>query len=53
MFDKAAMAESLEGVGKATMAGTYKAQERASGWVRVGAHKTPISCTNMSSTCIK
>jgi hypothetical protein len=34
MFDEAAMAEPWDGVGKATMAGTHKAQEGASGWVR-------------------
>jgi hypothetical protein len=34
MFDEAAMAESWDGVGKAVMAGTHKAQEGASGWVR-------------------
>jgi hypothetical protein len=28
------MAEPLDGVGKATMAGTHNAQEGASGWVR-------------------
>jgi hypothetical protein len=33
MFSDAAMAEWWEGVGKAMMAGTHKAQERASGWV--------------------
>jgi hypothetical protein len=31
MFDEAAMAESWDGVGKAAMAGTHKAQEGASG----------------------
>jgi hypothetical protein len=31
MFDEAAMAEPWDGVGKATMAGTHKAQEGASG----------------------
>jgi hypothetical protein len=30
-----AMAEPWDGVGKATMAGTHKAQEGASGWVRL------------------
>jgi hypothetical protein len=34
MFGEAAMAEPWDGVGKATMAGTHKAQEEASGWVR-------------------
>jgi hypothetical protein len=34
MFGEAAMAELLDGVGKAAMAGTHKAQEGASGWVR-------------------
>jgi hypothetical protein len=34
MFGEAAMAEPLDGVAKATMAGTHKAQEGASGWVR-------------------
>jgi hypothetical protein len=30
---EAAMAEPWDGVGKAAMAGTHKAQEGASGWV--------------------
>jgi hypothetical protein len=34
MFGEAAMAESLDGVGKAAMAGTHKAQEGSFGWVR-------------------
>jgi hypothetical protein len=34
MFDEAAMAEPWDGVGKDAMAGTHKAQEGASGWVR-------------------
>jgi hypothetical protein len=34
MFGEAAMAELSDGVGKAAMAGTHKAQEGASGWVR-------------------
>jgi hypothetical protein len=34
MFGEAAMAELWDGVGKATMAGTHRAQEGASGWVR-------------------
>jgi hypothetical protein len=34
MFGEAAMAEPFDGVGKATMAGTQKAQEQASGCVR-------------------
>jgi hypothetical protein len=33
MFGEAAMAEPWDGVGKAVMAGTHKAQEGASGWV--------------------
>jgi hypothetical protein len=33
IFDEAAMAELWEGVGKAVMAETHKAQEGASGWV--------------------
>jgi hypothetical protein len=33
MFGEAAMAEPCDGVGKATMAGTHKAQEGASWWV--------------------
>jgi hypothetical protein len=33
MFGEATMAESWDGVGTAAMAGTYKAQEGASGWV--------------------
>jgi hypothetical protein len=34
MFGEAAMAEPWDGVGKAAMARTHKAQEGASGWVR-------------------
>jgi hypothetical protein len=34
MFGKAAMAEPLDGVPIAVTAGTHKAQEGASGWVR-------------------
>jgi hypothetical protein len=34
LFSEAAMAEPWDGVGTAVMAGTYKAQEGASGWVR-------------------
>jgi hypothetical protein len=34
MFGEAVMAELWDGVGKAVMAGTHKAQEGASGWVR-------------------
>jgi hypothetical protein len=34
MFSEVTMAEPWDGVGKAAMAGTHKAQERASGWVR-------------------
>jgi hypothetical protein len=34
MFGEAVMAEPWDGVGEATMAGTHKAQEGASGWVR-------------------
>jgi hypothetical protein len=34
MFGEAAMAKPWDGVGKAAMAGTHKAQEGASGWVR-------------------
>jgi hypothetical protein len=33
IFGEAAMAEPWDGVGKAAMAGTHKAQEGASGWV--------------------
>jgi hypothetical protein len=33
MFGEAAMAESWDGVGKAAMARTHKAQEGASGWM--------------------
>jgi hypothetical protein len=33
MFGEATMAEPRDGVGKAVMAGTHKAQEGASGWV--------------------
>jgi hypothetical protein len=34
MFGEAAMVEPWDGVGKAMMAGTHKAQEGVSGWVR-------------------
>jgi hypothetical protein len=34
MFGEATMAEPWDGVGKAVTAGTQKAQEGASGWVR-------------------
>jgi hypothetical protein len=34
MFGEAAMAEQWDGVGKAAMARTHKAQEGASGWVQ-------------------
>jgi hypothetical protein len=34
MCGEVAMAELWDGVGEAAMAGTHKAQERASGWVR-------------------
>jgi hypothetical protein len=34
LFSEAAMAEPWDGVGTAVMAGTYKAQEGASGCVR-------------------
>jgi hypothetical protein len=34
MFGEATMAEPWDGVGIAVMAGTHKAQEGASGWVR-------------------
>jgi hypothetical protein len=34
MFGEAAMVEPWDGVGKAAMAGTHKAQEGSSGWVR-------------------
>jgi hypothetical protein len=34
MFGEAAMAEPWDGVDIAAMAGTHKAQEGASGWVR-------------------
>jgi hypothetical protein len=34
MFSEAVMAEPWDGVGIAVMAGTHKAQEGASGWVR-------------------
>jgi hypothetical protein len=34
MFGEAMMVESWDGVGKAAMAGTHKAQEGSSGWVR-------------------
>jgi hypothetical protein len=34
MFGEAVLAEPWDGVGTAAMAGTHKAQEGASGWVR-------------------
>jgi hypothetical protein len=34
IFGEATMAEPWDGVGKTVMAGTHKAQEGASGWVR-------------------
>jgi hypothetical protein len=34
MFGEAVMAESGDSVGTSSMAGTHKAQEGASGWVR-------------------
>jgi hypothetical protein len=34
MLGEAVMAEPWDGVGIATLAGTYKAEEGASGWVR-------------------
>jgi hypothetical protein len=34
MFGEGVMAEPWDGVGKAAMAGTHKAQEGAFGWVR-------------------
>jgi hypothetical protein len=34
IFSEAVMAEPWDGVGKAAMAGTHKAQEGASRWVR-------------------
>jgi hypothetical protein len=34
VFGEAAMAESWDAMGKAAMAGTHKAHEGASGWVR-------------------
>jgi hypothetical protein len=34
MFGEPVMAEQLDGVGIAGMAGTHKAQEGASGWVQ-------------------
>jgi hypothetical protein len=34
MFGEVTMAEPWDGVGKAAMAGTHKAQVGASGWVR-------------------
>jgi hypothetical protein len=34
MFGEAAMAEPWDGVSKVAMAGTHKAQEGTSGWVR-------------------
>jgi hypothetical protein len=43
MFDEAAMAEPWDGVGKAAMAGTHKAQEGASGWVRCSHRRWNLS----------
>jgi hypothetical protein len=34
MFGEAAMAEPRDSVGTTAMAGTHKAQEEASGWMR-------------------
>jgi hypothetical protein len=34
MFDEAVMVEPWDGVGTAAMAGTHKAQDRASGWLQ-------------------
>jgi hypothetical protein len=43
MFGEAAMAEPWDGVGKAAMAGTHKAQEGASGWVRCSRGRLNLS----------
>jgi hypothetical protein len=43
MIGEAAMAEPWDGVGKAKMAGTYKAQEGASGWVRCSCWRGNLS----------
>jgi hypothetical protein len=48
MFGEAAMAEPWDGVGKAAMAGTHKAQEGASGWVRYKLDETiEKSCSDL------
>jgi hypothetical protein len=39
MFGEAAMAKPWDGVGTAAMAGTHKAQEGASGWVRCSYYR--------------
>jgi hypothetical protein len=39
MFGEAAMVEPWDGVGKAVMVGTHKAQEGASGWVRCSCRR--------------
>jgi hypothetical protein len=43
MFSEAAMAEPRDGVGKSAMAGTHKAQEGASGWVRCSRWQRNLS----------
>jgi hypothetical protein len=43
MFGEAAMAEPWDGVGKVAMAGTHKAQEGASGWVRCSHRRWNLS----------
>jgi hypothetical protein len=43
MFSEAAMAEPSDGVGIAAMAGTHKAQEGASGWVRCSRWRCNLS----------
>jgi hypothetical protein len=43
MFGEAAMAEPWDGVGKAVMAGTHKAQEGASGLVRCSRWQLNVS----------
>jgi hypothetical protein len=43
MFGAAAMAEPWDGVGTATMAGTHKAQDGASGWLRCSHRRWNLS----------
>jgi hypothetical protein len=43
MFNAVVMAESWDGVGIAVMAGTHKAQEGASGWLRCSRCRRNLS----------